>query len=138
MEIINLKENKEYINKAIESIKDYHNQNFISDNDNTLNYCLIDDNKIIGEIDYNIAYDSSDILFCYIIKEYRGMGLSKILLKETLHKLSEKNIKEVFLEVRVSNIVAYNLYKTIGFIEVGRRKKYYSNNEDAILMRIDL
>jgi ribosomal-protein-alanine N-acetyltransferase len=37
--------------------------------------------------------------------------------------------------VRVSNIVAQNLYRQYGFVQVGRRKRYYrDNNEDALIM----
>ena len=38
------------------------------------------------------------------------------------------------LEVRRSNLVAQNLYKRLGFIELGVRKRYYEDNgEDALL-----
>jgi ribosomal-protein-alanine N-acetyltransferase len=41
----------------------------------------------------------------------------------------------VTLEARVSNVVAQNLYKKYGFSIVGRRKRYYTdNNEDAFVM----
>ena len=39
------------------------------------------------------------------------------------------------LEVRASNIAAIALYKTQGFETVGVRPKYYSDNEDAVLMQ---
>lgn len=39
------------------------------------------------------------------------------------------------LEVRPSNIIARGLYRGLGFIDRGRRKGYYEdNNEDAIIM----
>jgi len=39
------------------------------------------------------------------------------------------------LEVRVSNAQARQLYRRLGFVDRGCRKKYYSdNNEDAIIM----
>ena len=38
------------------------------------------------------------------------------------------------LEVRVSNLAAINLYQQMGFAEVGRRKRYYENGEDALMM----
>ncbi|GKZ08250.1 hypothetical protein [Paraclostridium bifermentans] len=39
------------------------------------------------------------------------------------------------LEVRVSNVVAQNLYKKYGFKLAGIRKEYYSDNkEDAMIM----
>jgi ribosomal-protein-alanine N-acetyltransferase len=43
-----------------------------------------------------------------------------------------------FLEVRESNVVALNMYRSLGFVEDGRRKEYYkNNNEDAILMTLN-
>ena len=42
-----------------------------------------------------------------------------------------------FLEVRESNIVAINMYRSFGFVEDGRRADYYKDNgEDAILMSL--
>ena len=42
------------------------------------------------------------------------------------------------LEVRVSNTVAKNLYHKYGFVIVGRRPRYYrDNNEDADLMTVE-
>ena len=38
------------------------------------------------------------------------------------------------LEVRESNISAIALYLKMGFTEVGKRKRYYENNEDALMM----
>ena len=45
-----------------------------------------------------------------------------------------KKLKCVTLEVNVHNEIAINLYKKYNFIEVGRRKKYYNNIDDAIIM----
>ena len=39
-----------------------------------------------------------------------------------------------FLEVRASNAAACRLYSKMGFEEVGIRKGYYSDGEDALLM----
>ncbi|HEY6006742.1 MAG TPA: ribosomal-protein-alanine N-acetyltransferase, partial [Geobacteraceae bacterium] len=40
----------------------------------------------------------------------------------------------VSLEVRPSNQEAILLYTRLGFTETGRRKRYYQDGEDAILM----
>ena len=46
-------------------------------------------------------------------------------------------VKTVHLEVRESNLAAQELYKTLGFANVGRRKSYYSGPpEDAILLKL--
>ena len=41
------------------------------------------------------------------------------------------------LEVRRSNKVAQNLYHKLGFIDVGYRKRYYENSEDALVMALE-
>ena len=38
------------------------------------------------------------------------------------------------LEVRASNMAAVALYEQLGFQHVGRRKGYYADGEDALLM----
>jgi ribosomal-protein-alanine N-acetyltransferase len=40
----------------------------------------------------------------------------------------------VSLEVRTSNSTAISLYRQLGFVVTGRRKGYYENGEDALLM----
>jgi ribosomal-protein-alanine N-acetyltransferase len=42
---------------------------------------------------------------------------------------------EAFLEVKASNKGAQRLYAKLGFEEVGRRRRYYSDGSDAVLMR---
>ena len=51
--------------------------------------------------------------------------------------MKRKMVYEVFLEVRVSNDVARELYKKFGFREAFIRKNYYGD-EDAIVMILDL
>ena len=42
------------------------------------------------------------------------------------------------LEVRRSNAAAQGLYRKLGFVDVGWRKRYYEDNgEDALLMGLE-
>ena len=51
----------------------------------------------------------------------------------------EKAVASIFLEVRESNKIAINLYKSYGFQEEGIRKNYYQNpSENAVIMRNNL
>ena len=45
-----------------------------------------------------------------------------------------KDVKKITLEVRASNIKGINFYTKNGFKQVGVRKKYYKNGEDALLL----
>ena len=67
---------------------------------------------------------------------YLRKGIGEKILKFSLQKIKEMGAIEVFLEVRVSNIAARDLYGKSGFKNFGIRKKYYADTgEDAILMK---
>ena len=67
---------------------------------------------------------------------YLRKGIGEKILKFSLQKIKEMGAIEVFLEVRVSNIAARDLYEKSGFKNFGIRKKYYADTgEDAILMK---
>ena len=78
-----------------------------------------------GEI-ANIAVDESA----------RGRGVGSALLDAALDEARGHGTEEVFLEVRSSNVRARELYASRGFVEVGRRRRYYRRPvEDAIILR---
>ena len=49
-----------------------------------------------------------------------------------------RNIKVILLEVSTNNIPAHKCYQSVGFIQMGVRKDYYSKGDDAILYNLDL
>jgi ribosomal-protein-alanine N-acetyltransferase len=66
---------------------------------------------------------------------YRGKKVGEALMRTLMSVAREKKADRMTLEVRPSNAVAKNLYKKLGFIELGLRKGYYSDTgEDAIIM----
>ena len=46
--------------------------------------------------------------------------------------------KSMFLEVSLTNIAAQALYGRMGFTQVGRRRRYYPDGADALVMRRDI
>lgn len=72
-----------------------------------------------------------------VAPSFRQQGLGRRLLGHVLIRATEKGMQSATLEVRAGNRVAQTLYESFGFVEVGRRKRYYSNNrEDALLMQL--
>ena len=70
--------------------------------------------------------------------DWRGRGVGELLLVSLLRESQRRNAATATLEVRVTNHVAQNLYTKYGFVEVGRRKRYYrDNNEDALIMTVE-
>ena len=108
-------------------------------NENPLNKILVavDQNKVVGFIDYMITFDSATITQVAVIKEYRKQGLATKLLEE-MEKTFPTNVEDVVenitLEVRKSNEAALNLYKKNGYEIIVEKKHYYPDGEDAIYM----
>jgi ribosomal-protein-alanine N-acetyltransferase len=69
-----------------------------------------------------------------VAPEHRRRGLAAYLLRHMEKALRNRDIGTVMLEVRVSNVLAQELYKRCGFTIVQRINKYYSNGEDCYLM----
>ena len=66
-------------------------------------------------------------------------GLARKLFDELVYQLGPAGVTEVVLEVRASNQAALALYRALGFVETGRRTRYYADpQEDAVLMRLQL
>ena len=73
-----------------------------------------------------------------VLAERRGHGIGAQLTRAILKEFGARGARVVFLEVRESNLAARHLYESCGFIEVGRRRNYYSNGETAITMRVEI
>ena len=69
-----------------------------------------------------------------VAREYRRRGIAKALISHFEEIARSENLEFMTLEVRASNEPAISLYKSFGFCEVGRRKNYYENKEDALLL----
>ncbi len=77
------------------------------------------------------------ILNICIDPAHRGQGLGRLLLVHLLAAARSRGAERVFLEVRPSNPVAQQLYRSLGFVEIGRRPRYYparNGREEAIVM----
>ncbi len=74
-----------------------------------------------------------------VLKEYRRLGIGTMLMLRAMEAMKDiYNCSEVYLEVRVSNIPAINLYQKLGFKIVRRIPRYYMDGEDAYLMAKEL
>ncbi len=102
-------------------------------------YTLVteDDSRIIGYINFNIAVDEAELIKVVIDSSYRRQGLAGRLISNAIETLKQQGVKIIFLEVRVDNIPAKNLYEKFGFIKYYTREKYY-NGIDADLYRLKL
>lgn len=86
-----------------------------------------------------LIMDEAHITNIAVRKRYRGMKLGERLVRELMKTASFMGAVKITLEVRVTNEIAQNLYRKVGFTDSGVRKGYYTdNNEDALIMWADL
>ena len=94
-------------------------------------YIALVDGTAAGYANIYTVLDEMDIVRVAVLPEYRRQGIAAEILKTVL---AEKQ-GTVYLDVRESNHPAISLYKSLGFVDTGVRKNYYTNpTENAILM----
>jgi ribosomal-protein-alanine N-acetyltransferase len=73
-----------------------------------------------------------------VLPEYRLKGIGLRLINTAIQKMLLYEAKECFLEVRVSNTPAVELYKTLGFKIKSHMSSYYADGEPAYKMTKEL
>jgi ribosomal-protein-alanine N-acetyltransferase len=112
--------------------------------DNRLSLCLVAEAqepgskaRIISLIVIWLVLDEAHIATIATHPEYRHQGVARAILAVALRQSIQRGAKMATLEVRASNLHAQALYRQFGFENVGRRRRYYRDNqEDALLMTV--
>lgn len=89
----------------------------------------------------SVAANEAHILNLCVAPEFQGQGLGRQMLNKLMDVAEICKVKSVFLEVRVSNDVAIQLYENSGFNQLGVRKDYYpaeNGKEDALVFGKEL
>lgn len=104
---------------------------------NRFSYYLVarDGHKVVGYLGAWLILNEAHITNIAVRPEYRKSGIGQKLMDSFFTQAVEKDIEAVTLEVRVTNDPAQNLYRKLGFKDMGIRPKYYQDNqEDALIM----
>ena len=78
--------------------------------------------------------DEAHITTLAIHPDYHRQRLGQLLLVQLLESACKRALTHATLEVRASNQRALSLYQKFGFCTAGRRKRYYSDDEDALIL----
>ncbi|HBW07079.1 MAG TPA: ribosomal-protein-alanine N-acetyltransferase [Gammaproteobacteria bacterium] len=105
-------------------------------NPKTLSSLLIIDDQVLGYFVATHSPDSMDLLNICIHPEHQHQGLGTQLFDYLSQQLQALSLNTIFIEVRASNKSALLFYQKLGFNLIDSRKKYYSNGEDAKILRL--
>ncbi len=94
-----------------------------------------DGGRLLGYAGMHRVLDEASVTNVAVDPAYRRKGVAKALLHELEDICRREGAAFLTLEVRASNQNAINLYRSLGFEEVGRRRHYYTHpTEDALLL----
>jgi [ribosomal protein S18]-alanine N-acetyltransferase len=86
--------------------------------------------------------DEMHLLNITIAPSFQGRGHARFLIDALIAHCQASGARELWLEVRASNLRARGIYERLGFRQVGVRKGYYpapfGRREDAVVMSLKL
>lgn len=95
--------------------------------------------RVVGYAVVWVVADQAELGDLAVRDEFRGRGIGTALLRTAIEEMRRLEVRDLFLEVRISNEGAQRLYERHGFEVVGRRRDYYSRpREDALVLRLSL
>ncbi|TVR03592.1 MAG: ribosomal-protein-alanine N-acetyltransferase [Deltaproteobacteria bacterium] len=111
---------------------------FLAEFDNPVSDILVatrNGEDVIGFLVRWRITDEVHILNVAVDPTARRQGVGRAMVRHVLDEAARDQAAFVTLEVRVSNDPAIELYRSLDFFTVGRRKEYYADNgEDALLL----
>lgn len=116
---------------------DFWNYNLFKselENKNSMYIVAKSNNQIVGFAGIWFSVDDIHITNIVVKKNCRNQKIGSLMLNNLIKLCENRTQKSITLEVNSNNIPAQKLYQKFGFKNVGIRKKYYNNTEDAIIM----
>lgn len=90
---------------------------------------------LVGLAGFWLMADEAHVSTIAVQPDWRGLGLGEWLLLHLIEASQALGAAVATLEVRPSNHPALALYQKYSFEQVGRRPRYYSDNdEDALIL----
>lgn len=94
--------------------------------------------EIVGFAGIIDTLDQFEITNIVVKKDFRKNGVGNALIAELIKLAQINNKDKIILEVNKTNLPAIKLYEKNGFQNIGLRKKYYNNTDDANIMALQL
>lgn len=102
-------------------------------------WILEEEGVVIGYGLLSLAAEEGHILNLVVRPDKQHQGLGRKMLMHLIEQAKNLEAASVYLEVRQSNNIAYDLYIKTGFTVIGNRKDYYpakDGREDAVVLEL--
>lgn len=109
----------------------------VTDNPAARYVVLREDGVVVAYAGVWFVLDEGHITNIAVRSDRRGMGYGERVTRAMIQLAADSGMVWMTLEVRRSNAAAQALYHKLGFIDVGYRKRYYENTEDALIMALE-
>lgn len=117
-------------------------ENFLHELENRFTkFYVYEEDGIKGYLIYWDIYNNAtganelEVLNIAVKKDFQSKGIGRKLMTHMLKNTPKPFV--CFLDVRVDNLPAINLYKSLGFTITGLRKNFYGSNKDAYTMKLN-
>jgi ribosomal-protein-alanine N-acetyltransferase len=90
--------------------------------------------EVVGFCSAWVVVDEAHVINVAVAQDLRRSGIGRALVSSVLERCRERGATCATLEARASNEAAIGLYASLGFADCGRRKRYYPDGEDAVVM----
>jgi ribosomal-protein-alanine N-acetyltransferase len=92
------------------------------------------DRRLLGFVCWWVIGDEIHVLNLAVHPDARRSGTGRALVEHVLEDAGARGAVSVSLEVRPDNEAATGLYRSLGFSNIGLRRNYYGQGEDAAIM----
>ena len=101
-------------------------------------YILAENGNVLAYIVFWIVAGEAHIANLAVSPRNRRKGYADVLLHYAVVKSLENGANYLTLEVNEKNQAAITLYEKHGFQQVGKRRKYYEDRDDALVLSLSL
>ena len=95
----------------------------------------VDGDDVVGYAGLFLLPPDADIQTIAVRADHQGRGIAGRLLGDLLAVADSEGATHTILEVRADNAAAIALYDRFGFEAISRRRRYYPDGVDAVIMR---
>lgn len=103
---------------------------------------LMGGEELLGYFVAMKGFEEAHLLNITVAPHYQRQGWARVMLDALVLWTRGQGVASLWLEARVGNTRAIDIYKACGFVQVGYRKQYYpaarGKREDALVMSLNL